>query len=382
MAKNELGMTNVIQIRTTQIPDILNIMRKTKQVVSFMGPPGCGKTASVQMFAKELADAAGKKFVENPSPDDWDNEENFCFSTVLTSQIEEIDTRGLPHITTKANGQAMTVYTMTELFPPKGKGVIFLDEFANGRTQVQNALQQILLEHKAGNMVISPDIQFVMASNRPQDNCGTFYVPAALRNRVAWFEVNRPKTEEWLKIMRKIGRPINPWIEGFVLAVGEKYVDNFNPKAEQYAYGTIRSVELASKAIDGINEPEVIGMLVGGFMGAAAGQDLKAFIALSAEIDLAKLLDNPIMIKKYTDRIGMIYSICVNLIKKGCEGDDKTREKIFQVLEQIGADEYAVFVINGFLREKGKNVAVNYVKNSPTGVKNIVKWSSLLSGGK
>lgn len=380
MAKNELGLTNVIQIRTTQIPDICGVMRKTKQVVSFMGPPGCGKTASVQMFAKQLAEGQNKKFIENPHPDDWDNDENFCFSTVLTSQIEEIDTRGLPHITVKKNGDSITVYTMTELFPAKGHGVIFLDEFANGRTQVQNALQQILLEHKAGNLVISPDIQFVMASNRPQDNCGTFYIPAALRNRVAWFEVNRPKTEEWLKLMRKIGRPINPWIEGFILAVGEKYVDNFNPKAEQYAYGTIRSVELASRAIDGINEPEIIGMLVGGFMGAAAGQDLKAFIALSAEVDLHKLLDNPSMIKKYTDRIGMIYSICVNLIQKAVEGDDKTREKVFQVLEQVGADEYALFVINGILRTKGAPATVTILKNSQTAMKNITKYQSLLSG--
>ena len=381
MAKT--GLINVVNVSSLKVPELVGIYRKGKKVLSLMGPPGCGKTESVREGAKKEAGKLGLNYVECPTPEDWANPKNFCFSIVLTSQIEEIDARGLPHII-EVDGKKITVFTITELFPTKGTGIVFLDEFPNGRTQVQTAMQPMLLNHVAGGYHISEDIQFIVAGNRPQDNCGTFYIPYALRNRLQWYEVQSPSTEQLISKMQSIGKPLHPKLVGWVSSVGSRYVNNFDPKSEQYAYATPRSLEAGSDMLTVIDK-EVVGpkldayaQVLGAAMGENAGLDFRAFLKLSENVDIDKLLDNPATIKRYAadgSDPGLLYSICVNLAERAC--DEKQVVKVFKVMEALDQKEFGVFIINSMLRQVGNVNAVKLL-NKPELAALISKYHELV----
>ena len=93
---SEESMPNMAQISSVDIPELVIKFRETKKVLSLMGGPGIGKTAGLNYGGSIIAKKLGKKVVVNPTPEDWLNPDNFCISTVLASQMEELDTKGLP----------------------------------------------------------------------------------------------------------------------------------------------------------------------------------------------------------------------------------------------------------------------------------------------
>lgn len=377
MSKNNLN--NVVGVTSLDVPELLTIFRKHGKVPGFLGAPGVGKTASIKQWAIEEAARQGKTFVECPTIEDWDNPNNFCYSVVLTSQIEEIDSRGLPHVVTKNDNEQVTVYTLTELFPKNGCGVIVLDEFPNGRTQVQNAMQPMILEHKAGSMLISKDIQFIVAGNRQSDNCGTHFIPAALRNRVFWYEVSKPSVGDWLDKMEEIGRPINPRMAAWMLSVGAKFYDNFDPRAEQYAYGTTRSVHQASEIIDGISDYKMIQKLVGGAIGEDAGMEFVSFLKLTETVDVNALLKDPKEIHKYEDNLGLLYSISITLIDKFVDTIG-SNEAILDVIMETKRKEHGMFILKGTMNKLGKAKFIERLTKCKN-AKNITnKYYQLLKG--
>ena len=367
MAKNVAGMNNVVNITTGEIPKIMTVFRKKKKVMGVLGGPGIGKTAGIKYQSQmnaiiygKLDDSPERKhpgepytWVECPTADDWDDADNWCYSVVLTSQIEEIDSRGLPHILVKKNGEKITVYTMTELFPQHGRGDIVLDEFPNGRTQVQTAMQPMILEHKAGNIKISPNITFVIAGNRPGDNCGTYNIPSALKNRVGWFEASRMPVENWLELLDEIGKPLNPRMAAWMLSIGSKYYDNFDPKAEQFAYGTPRSIEAASELIEGESDYPLIAKLVGSEIGESAGVEFVEFLKLTETVDINKLLKEPKSIHEYENNLGLLYSISITLIDKFVD-NASTNEPILDILMETKRKEHGMFVLKGILNKLGR----------------------------
>ena len=356
-------MPNMAQISSMDIVKMIKIFRKTNQVCCFMGGPGTGKTASTMHAGSIIAADENDSLVLNPTIKDWQTPGNFCVSTVLLSQMDELDTKGLPSKEKDGDGNWITVFTPTELFPTKGKGIIFLDEFPNGNSRVQTAMQEILLEHKSGSHKISKDIQFVVAGNRPGDNCGTFFIPSALRNRMGWFEVSAPRLEEWIGLMSNLGKPIDQRILGFLLSIGTKHIDNFDPKKDHYAYATRRSWEKASDIIQGVTDNKLLKMLVSSWVGAGAGIELASFLELSQKVNVDALLNNPREINKYQADIGTLYSICVALIDKS--KDMKTSEKVFNVMMELKADEYGLFIIQGMMREYGPDGVTKRVRNAP-----------------
>lgn len=366
--KSTSGMNNVVKIPITEVAQYADICIKAGEVPAFFGPPGIGKTSVLSQRAEVRAKKLGLKFNPHPTAKDWDDPTLYNFATNLLSQMEELDTRGLPHVITKPNGEQVTVYTPSELFPtnPKAQGEILLDEFANGHTRVQNSMQQIILEHAAGTMKLAPDVKFIIAGNRPDDNTAVNFIPMALRNRIAWFEVSKDKVESWLEAMEEIGQPINASMAAFMLSEGKEYYDNFKPETDLYAYGTMRSIQKASRIIEGIEDHKQIEKLVGAFMGADAGKDFVSFLRLTEKVDMVKVLNNPSEIHKYEDNLGLLYSICINLIDKAVESQANA-EKVLAVIGETNKREHGVFVIKGIMNKMGAkaNERIVKCKNAP-----------------
>ena len=371
------GMNNVTNISTDEIGQMVEIHRDKSEVVAFISEPGAGKTASIIAAGKRLAKKLGKRFVLNPTIEEWEMDDTFCVSTLILATIEEIDVRGMPHVT-MFNNRQLTRYSLTELFPVKGTGIILVDEFANARSNIQNSMQDVLLEHKAGNYPISKDIQFVIATNGPQHNTGTYYIPSALRNRVSWFEVVPCNEEKWLEIMDDID-PIDPRVAAWLLSIGSKYYRNFDPKAEQYGYGTMRSLHKASNLIKGITDESLLRKLMGGRVGDDAGQDFLAFTKLTQKVDINALLKNPAAISEYEDNIGLLYSICVTLVDKFID-TPSTNENIIDILDIMKRKENGVFILKNIKNKLGRANFMTRLSKCSNIKKVATKYHQLLRG--
>jgi len=370
-----IGMPDMETVTSIEMDDVIQNKWDNKTVPAFIGPPGCGKSARVKAMAKKIAKAMGLEFHENPTYMDWHNPRYFNWSVIIISQIEEIDTKGLP-INILVDGKHLTVYAISEMFPDAGVGIIFLDEFFNGRTNIQNALQSIILDKVAGNIQISKDIMFIIAGNRPQDGCGTFMCGSALKNRAAWYEVTSPNTIDWVKAMIEIGEPIDHRIAGFLINVGEDYANNFDPDGEQYAFGTRRSWTLASNEIRGELDLLKIKKIVGGRVGAGAAVKMYDFLKLSEKVNIKELLENPQKILKFQNDPGTVYSVCVNLGPYA--ENDKTVDKVFKIIEILDRDEFGLLLFNNMLRNLGNVKTLSLIKASPTALKLTKKYLELI----
>jgi hypothetical protein len=371
------GLNNVTNISTEDIGEMIEIHRNKHEVVAFISEPGAGKTASIVATGRKIAKSLNKRFVLNPTIEEWEAEDTFCVQVIILGTIEEIDVRGMPHVT-MFNGRQLTKYSLTELFPTKGTGMVVIDEFANARTNIQNAMQDVVLEHRAGNFPISRDIQFVIATNGPQHNTGTYYIPSALRNRASWFEVVPSKLEKWLEIMEDID-PIDPRIAAWLLSIGSKYYRNFDPKAEQYGYGTMRSLHKASNLIKGVTNENLLRKLVGGRVGDDAGQDFLAFTKLTQKVDINALLKNPASISEYEDNIGLLYSISVTLVDKFVD-TQSTNEAVIDILDVMKRKENGVFILKNVKNKLGRANFMTRLSKCSNIKKVATKYHQLLRG--
>lgn len=389
MENIEIGMPNMAKLYPNDIPRRLTLAWKNKSVVALFGKPGVGKSASVKSWAEQKATELGLLFKECPTLEDWRAKDkegkyiNFCYSVILTSQMEEVDTKGIP-VTHNENGRMVTKYSLSEMFPDEGIGILFIDELPNGRTSVQNAMQPILLENQAGNIKISKDIMFVVAGNRQQDNCGVYFIPSALRNRVSWYEVVEKSNkieaiEDWLKIMAKIGKPIDNRLAGWGVSIGSEFFDNFNPDIDQYAYGSKRSITLASDEMQGITDLEDIRMIVAGRIGQAGADMLVTFLRYSEQVNIKEILAKPEKILKYQDGDrGLLYSICINITPYVV--DEKHTANVFKVFKLLNRPEFGIFIINNLLKEKGKASAIKILTSCEEGRELAGIYNKILNG--
>jgi hypothetical protein len=133
--------------------------------------------------------------------------------------------------------------------------------------------------------------------------------------------------------MEDIGQPINPVMAAWMLSIGNKYFDNLGAAAEQYAYGSPRSITKASKMIEGVNDNKMIAKLVGSFIGNAAGQELVSFLELTKQVDINALLKTPADIHQYEQNPGLLYSVSLSLIDRCVETPALTENVLAILLE-------------------------------------------------
>ena len=146
------------------------------------GPPGVGKSD----VAYQLADELGAEMCE-----------------VRANLFDPIDVRGGLKIIedTERPGCYKTVYGIPEDYPPMDsdkRWVLFIDELPNANKATQNALLQLLLNHRIGTYELPKDTVIVAAGNRAEDRAAVHDMPTPVANRFAHFVLN-PQVEPWIE---------------------------------------------------------------------------------------------------------------------------------------------------------------------------------------
>lgn len=195
------------------------------------------------------------------------------------------------------------------------RGLIFLDEIADGTATTQSALQQLLLDRRLGSARLAPGWGTVAASNRAGDKAAAGRLSTALVNRCITVTVE-PDTDVFCRYAMANDfayevpafcrwRP-SPW--------------DFNPAAKNLnpAFCSPRSMHILSDLLK--EDPNPDPEMINGIIGDGVGSEFFGFLKLKDELpSIQQILSDPESVKvpKSTDvAIATIYALMARMDDK------------------------------------------------------------------
>lgn len=140
--------------------DIMRIFIAAKTPITLWGPPGAGKTKTIQQLAKETDEDGVNYQVITIQPSTEDSTVFNGLMTVYRDPVEEkfIMEKSIPRVAEQ----------VWEAFRDWGRlTIMFLDEMTTCVPSQQHAMLGLLTDGKYGPLDISPYVTFVMAANPP-----------------------------------------------------------------------------------------------------------------------------------------------------------------------------------------------------------------------
>jgi len=386
------GLKNVQNISARQARELMMFTMLTKRVMMLWGPPGSAKSASAEAAARDLMHLIERKndiklnFVLAPTASDWMKEDNFCFGVVYGSTIEETETRGLP-FRSRLEGATcdITEYTPTSIFPLEGVskayGVVFFDELSATKQHIQSALQNVLLDRKAGDRKLSDKVYLLAAGNRPGLDGGSGNdLIDSLKARLKHYQIIHIDRQEWMDIMASIGKPIDIHVSGFLLSIGAKYWELSKPSdPDQYTKGNLRSWEFASNDIKALKDQgkmdgKTAGMHIAGWIGQSAGMDFAAWYDATQKVNFADFEKDPSKVNNHSHDIGLMYGISVDLSDKIIQAkkDKKKLDLYLSIVEAMNQKEFGMFIL-AQVKAQGTTVLTDALMVRPSLASKYVK---------
>jgi len=359
MSSNKVSM-GIPNLSSTQISKMVSTAYHNKMSILFYGSPGTGKSQGVIAGAKELAKELGLREVVNPSNEN--DKGLFGVYLRIMSMFAPEDVNGIPFVTDDVDGGKITKFAKTGFVPTTEgiKGVIFLDEIGNAEEYKFGPLQSLLTERKIGNFDVPEGVQFILATNKPEDGTGARELPSAIRNRCMQFDVIAPHGEDFINMMDKIGRKLHKNVEGFLLTFpAETYT--FDPA--KTASATLRTWEQISKMMDNFKSIQEEILTVGSLVGTDISSKYKAWRKLSDKFKLSDIISNPSSINDYEHDKGLLYNICINLLEHA-EKAKKNIPDLFNIAIEIEHDEFSIYLIRNLVKKYNHSVLSEAIRNS------------------
>lgn len=237
---------------TVNQKELLDILLNVGLVrpVFIWGPPGIGKSAIVEQFAKQVG-----------LP---------CMS-LLGSQLAPEDIIGVPQI---VNGRS--VFCPPKMIARDEPYCLFLDELNACSQEVQKAFYSLILERRVGEYHLPQGSMVIGAGNRAQDNAITRPISSALLNRMFHVEL-RADTRLWLEWAAQNG--IHPWVYDYICTRPDQLWSL--PSKTEEPFSTPRSWHMLSDAItsygNGIQDKE-LSVLANGCLTAGHATQFCAYV--------------------------------------------------------------------------------------------------------
>jgi len=239
-----------LQHVSSAIDAVISANEKGKHLVLFLhGSPGSGKSAIV-------ADAAKRH--------------GLALLDLRLSIKEPVDLTGMPKV---ENGE--TVFCPPGWLPKGGRGILFLDEYAQAMLAMQNVGGQLIYDRAAGNYRLPPGWVVILASNNQQDRAGTTQTPQQINNRVIHIDVD-PDFDGW-----------RDWaidqIDSRVLAFLDYRQELLSqPSKDARAFPSLRTWQFVSDLLDEDLPPVIFGEMIAGTVGKGPAAELLGFLDVYA----------------------------------------------------------------------------------------------------
>ena len=293
-------------VSLTQLNKVLPIYYKARKPLALWGKPSTGKTSILRQFAQQKAQDLKLKYSE-----DLFGKEYFTFKTIILSQMDSIDLRGVPY-----QKDGVTYFAPASSLPRDGQGILFLDEISNVDHTMIAPVQQLMLEGRIENLIIPDTYWRVCAGNRSEDFCQVNELSLAFLRRTAHFEVE-PDLEEILRYFLENQR--DPRVIGFL----KNHPDNLFPKVwdekliDKKANPFPYTWECVGELIDGVKDIPTLQRITGSYVGAELAMEFGAYCKLAEKIDIWKVVEDPkkeiAKIVSMSDKASMLYAIISSL---------------------------------------------------------------------
>jgi len=309
-------------MKPSRVNEKLKTCIRAKRPAFIWGPPGVGKSDTVKQVAEEL---------------------KYKLIDVRAVLLDPVDLRGLPTID---NGQARWC---PPSFLPKGKGkrIIFLDELNAAPPLVQAACYQLILDRKIGEYTLPDDVVLVAAGNRETDRAVTSRMPSPLANRFIHLDFD-VDLDDW------ISWGLNNGVRTEILAFQRfrpETLYNFDPKKNDKAFATPRSITFLSELMDADNG-NIDFDLAKGTVGEGYAAEFIGFLKIYKSLpdpNLVLMAPNKAVVP---DDPATLYAICGAVAQKASEQNMKNVVTYANRLP----DEFSVLLIRDCVNRDEKLV--------------------------
>lgn len=193
------------------------------RIMFLWGPPGIGKTQSIEQIAQKVHKETGKKVV---------------VTSIRLANFTRPDLVGFM-IYNKEEKKA--VWLPPEIFvlddDPNTVNIVFLDEIPDAHEQLQKAVNQIVDERTVGVHKLAENSFFILAGNRLTDNCMTYRMADSLGNRLRHYNV-KPDFASWKQWA--VNHNIHEKVLGYLSYDNSKLYD-FEKERDRVAFASPRS---------------------------------------------------------------------------------------------------------------------------------------------
>lgn len=264
------------------------------------------------------------------------------------------DLIGLPNFTQDEKGRTRSSFATPDWLPNEerdGKyGILFIDEMPQAQLSMQNALSQLILDHKIHDYELPKGWQIVCAGNRTQDRAGTTKTPSQLNNRIRFIDMEF-SVEEWINWA--ISTKVRPELIGFA-KFRPSTIDprNFDPARQVNC--TPRSFADSEGVIDAPEELR-FSLLKGG-IGEGEAAEFEAFLRVYQNLPAFEdILANPTNIQVDMSKPDIVCALQTMLAHNV---DGKTADKVDKFVQRMPADHQAAYYQDA-LRVKRKELVVS-----------------------
>ena len=249
-----------------------------------LGKPGIGKSQTLQDVAKEIAKEKDLRYTENVKEAGPDT---FLFKCILLHEFDPAEL-GLPVPNLE---KRVLEFFGSDMFPREGQGIIFLDELPNAPSMTQVNFYQLIRERVINKIDYHLPEGFMCfaAGNTLEDRAHISEMAMPLKNRFGFVELMVPTVGDWVRNYA-IPKGLDTRLIGF-LQWREEYlfkIDN-EMMEEVYSVPTPRTNEMASDAIKGVEDLDLVAMLAGTYISDAIGKELADFCKMINSYDIEKI---------------------------------------------------------------------------------------------
>jgi xanthosine utilization system XapX-like protein len=335
MMEKIMDEQNINGSSPSQTLRMMHVMKLADQTPLVLGSVGVGKSETIYQFAESLAEEEGLSV-------SWDNAsptaKQFGLVDFRLSHFESVDFGGLPYIVDGVQKRAMLGN-----LPTKGKGLLFLDEFAQAGQDLQAIASQLIKERRLGEYVFPEGWSIVLAGNRHSDRSSANKIVAHGMGRVGMIEFES-NANDWLKWASE--NSVDERLIAFI-QYQPQYLNNFDPKIVEPS-ATPRTITNLSKVLAQNPDKDILQNLIYGFVGREFTAEFMAFITLMQDVpNLEKVLGG----KKVDvpEGVGLQYATAVALTSTIKESKDSELaihfENALKFVEQFQTDEFAIFFV-------------------------------------
>ncbi len=285
--------------------------------VFLWGPPGIGKSALVEQFAREVG--------------------LDCVS-LLGSQLAPEDLIGVPRIE-----DGKSVFCPPRIIARDTPYLLFVDELNACSFEVQKAFYSLINDRRLGEYQLPAGSIVVGAGNRAQDQAIVKPMSSALMNRMLHVEL-KASHRDWLAWA--YGQGVHEWVIGYV----ETRPDHLNaapPKTEE-TFTTPRSWHILSDALRAYGRdvtPAEIELLASGCLSAPHARSFAAFVKqLHGNLNVEKVLSGEQPLPRAPEDRDVLYFIVQSIRAQLAKTLPPERDAIKPVHRALAAQAKRVLV--------------------------------------